>query len=202
MNFLRLTKHHTKAVAVALLLAFPFVPAMAQTAPSPNPSYQSLFNVGKGNQKTTVPAQTAASTFVVTNGNVNGQVAKARVFNVNVAAATGTLANGATYTYLIAPGRAGTITQISISASVVPIGGTNTVTITNNATTNTALSTANFDPTTITTAKTSQPLTLTATASDLILPATGTVSVVYVAGTQSTAAIAPVVSVEYLPTDY
>lgn len=43
MGFLRLIKHHTKAVAVALLLAFPFVPAMAQTAPSPNnPSFSTL----------------------------------------------------------------------------------------------------------------------------------------------------------------
>jgi hypothetical protein len=53
MGFLRFTKHHTKAVVVALSLAFPFVSAIAQTAPTPNnPSYstQSKFTYGRFTQ--------------------------------------------------------------------------------------------------------------------------------------------------------
>lgn len=174
--------------------------ALAQTAPTPNPSYQSLFSVGRGNNKVTVPnAQSVASYFLTTSGNQNGQVAKGDRQIVSIG--SGTLANGTTFTYELALGRAATITQISIAASTVPVGGTNTVTVKKNGTTN-LLSAANFDPTTIAAAQTSQVLPLSATAASLSLAATDTIDVVYTSGTQATAAIAPVITIEALLTDY
>jgi hypothetical protein len=183
--------------------AAPVAPGYVLTGTSFNATLAATASLGQATTYTVPDPAAATANFVISTGNANGQVAKSKIFNVNVAGATGTLADGATYTYLIAPGRAGTVTKISLTAAQVPTSGTNTLTITNNSTTNTLLSTANFDPTTITAANVSQPLTLTATGTDRILTATGTISVVYVAGTQGgTKAIAPVVSVEFLPTDY
>lgn len=131
--------------------------------------------------------------------NVNSAI-KSKIFQVPIS--TGTVADGTTYTYLVAPGRAGTVTKISITASTKPAGGTNTVAIQKNGTT-TLLNAATFDPTTITSNNVSQALTLTATTADLDLAATDVIKIVWTAGTQTTDAVAPVIAIEMnLTTNY
>lgn len=148
---------------------------------------------------TTGPVGSIA-TVVSTTGNANGQVAKAKEFDVNIGPGQA-LANSTTFSYVVAPGRAGTVTLLSLAALVKPAGGTNTLAIKKNNG-NTMLSTATFDPTTIGANNVSQPLTLTSTAADLTLTATDTITVIYTSGVQTTAAQAPTLTIEMLPTDY
>lgn len=100
-----------------------------------------------------------------------------------VAPPISTLADGATYKMTVAPGRAGTVTQISVCANVAPAGGTNTVTFLKNGAT--ALTAATFDPTSLTANVASKPA-LHGTAANLVLTATDTILVTWTAGTQTT----------------
>lgn len=121
----------------ALLFAFSFPGmAVAQTAPSPVPSYESTFSVGFGTQKITAPPQSTSSYFVTTGGNSNGQVAKSRVFTISPT----TLGTSATTNYTFCPGRACTITQITAYALTKPSGtGDVTVQVFKNSTSSNAV---------------------------------------------------------------
>lgn len=145
-------------------------------------------------------AVTGACTFStpLTVAQVNSAI-ESKIIAVPI---VGTIADGTTYTLLVAPGRAGTVTKISIAAVTKPAGGTNTVEVLKNGTT-TMLVAATFDPTTITTDLVSQALSLTATGADLALVATDVIKIVWTAGTQTTDAVAPVITIEMnLTTDY
>lgn len=146
---------------------------------------------------------TTKSLFVMTTSTTNAQFMRSNVFPApfGTSIAGGTIPNGTVYKIVIAPGRAGTVSQISIAANVVPIGGVNTVQVLKNGVT-TLLVAATFDPTTIGSANTSQTLSLTGTPASLALTATDTIQVIYTSGTQGTAAVAPTVSVEEITTDY
>jgi hypothetical protein len=174
------------AVALGLFQLCPLLPALAQLPNNP------------------VPVPSFVSTTKFTNVNVTGLLtnagAKTIVQSVHVGSAA--LANGTTFTYLIPFAHAGTITGISVAANVVPIGGTNTLTVYEAISGNNLLSTTNFNPTTIAAANTSQALPLTATTANLSLAANDGVLVTYVSGTQTTAAVAPVITVQFVPTDF
>lgn len=193
---------HTGTLLQTGVATFTAAPVLTAAAVTANGDTISIQDLGNANIVQSEGAQTinGAKTFgtPLTVASVNNAI-ESHVFNVPVV--NGTIADGTTYTCLIAPGRAGTITKLSIAAAVVPVGGTNTVTISKNGV-QTLLSAANFDPTTIGAAHTSQALTLTATGADLTFVATDVIKIVWVAGTQSTDGIAPAVSAEMNFTDY
>lgn len=99
---------------------------------------------------------------------------------------SGALANGTVYKGVAFSGRAGKITAIYAFAQTAPVGGTNSVTMTNSTTTNSLLA-APLDPTTLTSGVV-KSLPLTAVASDLAFTAATAALLSYSAGTQGTAA--------------
>lgn len=132
-------------------------------------------------------------TVPLTVAAVNNAI-ESKLINVTIGAGTA-LADSTAYYALVAPGRACTITKISIAASTKPAGGTNTVAIEKNGTT-TVLNAATFDPTTIAADNTSQALTLTGTGANLALASTDVLKITWTTGVQTTDAIAPVITVE------
>jgi hypothetical protein len=131
-------------------------------------------------------------TVPLTEANVNNSVKRVPIVFPLV---NGTAADSATYTVVIAPGRAGTVTKIATACATAPSGGTHTLTITKgNATT--LLSTANVDPTAAFVAHTATPLTLTGAGASLAFTATDVLKVVLANGTQTTDAVAPSVTIE------
>ncbi|MBX9570905.1 MAG: hypothetical protein K2X77_18570 [Candidatus Obscuribacterales bacterium] len=117
----------------------------------------------------------------------------------------GTIADGTTYAGFINPGRAGTVTGVSVIAGTPPVGGTNTVKVLRGSSAgNTMLSAASYDPTGLT-ANQAAAMTLTATGADLAVAASGANSGIYVewvAGTQSTDGVNACIAVEFEPTDF
>lgn len=129
----------------------------------------------------------------LTIANVNSAI-ESKFHNVCIGPGTA-LADSTVYYALVTPGRACTVTKITIGANIVPVGGTNTVAIQKNGTT-TLLSAATFDPTTIAAANTGQSLALTATAASRVLAAGDSILVTWTAGVQTTDCRAPVVVIE------
>ena len=109
------------------------------------------------------------------------------------------LDDSTTFKALITPGRAGTLKQVSIAAITKPAGGTNTVMVKKNDTTD--MLAANFDPTTLTDVVASKPA-LHGTAANLAFTATDTISVVWTTGVQTIDAVGPTVTLEYELTDF
>lgn len=178
-----------KLIAFILALGAAVAPATAQT-------YTSQTTTLKNNLKVT-GSLTVGVPQTLTNVE-NAITSKFISIDIGANAA---LANSTTYISNSGFGRAGKIINIVLSASTAPAGGTNTVTITKNGVT-TLLSTANVDPTTLTNA-TGKILTLTGTPANLQFAPTDTVTVTWASGVQTTAAVGPSVTVEYVPTaDY
>lgn len=133
----------------------------------------------------------------LTIGNVNNAV-KSNEFDINISGAT---TSSTTYRNLIAPGRASTLTKVSIAVNTVPAGGTCTLAVKKNNG-NTMLSAATFNMTTLT-ANLVADVPLTAVAADLALTATDSITVEVVTGTLSTQANSPGIMIEMVPTvDY
>lgn len=133
-----------------------------------------------------------------------GSQSKRVIFNVPINTG-GTLADSTTYRGFVAPGRAGTVTNISVIAGTVPVGGTNTVKVLKGSSAgNTMFSAASYNPTGLT-ANQAAPMTLTGTATDLAITASGANSGIYVewaTGVQTTDAVNAAVSIEFEPDDY
>lgn len=142
-------------------------------------------------------------TVPLTKANVGNQ-SKRVIYTYSVANG-GTLADSTTYRGWFVPGRAGSITKISVMAGTPPVGGTNTVKVLKGSSSgNTMLSAASYDPTGLT-ANQAAAMTLTGTAADLAITASGANSGAYIewaAGAQSTDAINAAVSIEFEPDDY
>lgn len=117
----------------------------------------------------------------------------------------GTLSDSTTYRGWFVPGRAGSVTKISVIAATAPIGGTNTVKVLKGSSSgNTMLSAASYDPTGLT-ANQAAAMTLTSTSADLALTASGASSGAYIewaTGSQTTDAINCCVQIEFEPDDY
>lgn len=116
-----------------------------------------------------------------------------------------TVADATTYRGWFVPGRAGSVTKVSVIAATPPIGGTSTVKILKGSSSgNTMLGAASYDPVGLT-ANQAAAMTLTGTAADLAVTASGANSGVYIewaAGTQSTDAINAAISIEFEADDY
>lgn len=140
-------------------------------------------------------AVTGAVTLTVplTKANINGSAKRER-FNFSVNAG-GTIADGTTYTGYFAPGRAGTVTKVSLIASTAPVGGTNTVNVKKGGASGQSVLSAAFDPTTLV-ADTISAATLNATAANLAFTAAEGLYVEWVAGTQSTDGVRAAVCIE------
>lgn len=163
----------------------------------------------------TIPDAGASASFVMTEGaqtingvktfgtpivsaSINAAIKKKLITVPFRGLAVQALDDSTVFTQLVTPGRAGTLTQVSIAAITPPIGGTNTVAVLKNDTT--AMLAANFDPTTLTTVVASKPA-LHGTAGNLAFTSTDTISIVWTAGVQTTDAVAPTVTLEVELTD-
>jgi hypothetical protein len=145
----------------------------------------------------TVTGTLTASTPIGVD-QVNNSVARQRMV---VPIQIGTVADGTTYTVSAGVGRACTVTAIKYGAATKPVGGTNTFAVKKNNTT-TMLNAATVDPTGLAADATLAALTLTGTAADLALDTDDTITLIWVAGTQTTDAVAPVAVIEYEVTDF
>lgn len=111
------------------------------------------------------------------------------------------LTNSTQYKSRDGVGLAATITAIYVSLDVAPIGGTNTLRILNGSSSgNSVLAGASFDLTTLTNnSLTSIPLD--ATGVNLALAANQGLYIEWNAGVQTTAAVNPIIIIEYLLAD-
>lgn len=150
----------------------------------------------------TIPDSSSNANLVLTGGSLWQQ--SKRFVLTNSFNGGGTLSDSTTYKAFLVPGRAGTVTRVSVMAGTAPAGGTNTVKVLKGSSSgNTMLSAASYDPTNLTDNQAST-MTLTSTAADLAVTASGADSGIYVewaAGVQSTDAATVTISVEFEPDD-
>jgi hypothetical protein len=181
------------AWAIALELASVGVPVFGQVAP-PIPSPESI--VGSGVNR----GLRGPGTFMpnMHTAAVSDAIAD-KIIALDLGPGTGALANATVYVSTVCPGMAGTVMAVNICANVAPAGGTNTVTLSKDGTTN-LLAAANFNPTTLVN-NTGTSIPLSTVAGATILDSNDVIIVTWTAGTQTTAAQAPTVEILYAPSN-
>lgn len=187
--------------ATLLLVGQAFSPALAGTTNLDALQLDSNLTVGGNLTVAGTQNITGAVTLSTPLGgaSVNNSV-KRQVFHFSPNSG-GTIADNTTYRAYFAPGRAGTVTKVSIIAGTVPIGGTNAIAIKKAGASGNAMLAASFDPTGLVVDTISAPA-LTATAADRAITATQGIYVEWAAGSQSTDGANASVSIEFEPADF
>jgi hypothetical protein len=169
-------------------------PVLAQSNPTPIPSYDSMTGIGRsyGGSSPSGPGTLYPNMRTYSTSNAIA----GKLINIDIGASNA-LANSTVYTNTVCLGFPCVLMQCYICASVAPIGGTNTVTVTKDGSTN-MLASSSFNPTTLANnVGTSVPISTTASA--VTLGATDTITVTWTSGVQSTAAVAPSVNLLVSP---
>jgi hypothetical protein len=146
-----------------------------------------------------------APLIIDSGGTISGigiDGAKKKNFIVPLSPATGANADSVVYRGIIFPGRAGSVSKITIGCQTPPTVGTDVIKVLKASSSgNTLLSTATFDANTLV-ANTATTPTLTATTADLAITATQGIYCEYSAGVQTVDAIGISVNIEFTPTDF
>lgn len=197
---------------VATLTASPVLSSATVTANGDTITIQDLGNanfVQSEGAQTVNGVKTFGSAPVITGGLPAAQIqsgsAKRQVLKITLSPITGAAVDSTVYRGMVFPGRAGTITRITVGCQTPPTVGTDVIKLLKGSSAgNTLINAATFDANTLT-ANQGTAMTLTATGADLGIQASGANSGIYAeysAGTQTVDAIGIDATIEYEPTDF
>lgn len=128
--------------------------------------------------------------------------AKRQCFVIPLSPNTGAAADSTLYRGVVFPGRAGTVTKITLGCQTAPTVGTNLIKVLKGGSSgNTMLNAATFNANTLV-ANTATDASLTATAADLTLTAAQPIYAEYSAGAQTVDGIGLVAVIEFQPDDF
>jgi hypothetical protein len=156
--------------------------------------------------QTIAGVKTFSSAPVITGGltaaNIQTGSAKRQVLVATLSPITGAAADATVYRATLFPGRAGTVTRVTLGCQTAPSVGVDTIKVLKGSSSgNTMLNAATFDANTLV-ANTATNATLTSTSADLGVTATQPIYCEYSAGTQTVDAIGISAVIEFEPTDF